>query len=166
MTTKSRAQDSSNSKILSAGDLERFYERHELVSKNKVLATRLWKALVKNLGERQAKETMREIMGDKVPGPRRSDEDKVLIEFIRDYIRGCGPNLSDEKIAKRILESTLELDVDTSVASKKGVEIQTRQMRIDKGLAALEKHVGRIRREMIEECSLPKEYAPRPYRRD
>ncbi len=36
---------------------------------------------------------------------------------------------------------------------------------VGKGLGALEKQVGRIRREMIEEGSLLEEYAPKPYRR-
>jgi hypothetical protein len=163
MIVKSRGQNSSISKILSAQDLIRLYERHEVVHKSKLLARELWKRLVKNVGERQAKMTMLEIMGDKQSGPRN----EFLINFIRDFIRYCGPDQSDEKIAKHILKSKPEIDVDVFIASKeKVVEIQTKKMRIDKGLAALKKQVGRIRREMIEEGSLPKDYAPRPYCRD
>ena len=45
-------------------------------------------------------------------------------------------------------------------------KFKAKKRRIRKGLAALKKQVGRIRREMIEEGLLPKDYAPKPYRRD
>jgi hypothetical protein len=138
------------------------YEQAEMVNRTKLLAGELWKRLVKNVGERQAKLIMREIMGGKQPGPRNEH----LINFIRDFIRYCGPNHSDEKIAKRLLKSKPRLDADVFIVGESGVKIQRKPIRIDKGLAALEKQVGRIRREMIEEGALPKEYAPRPYYRD
>jgi hypothetical protein len=162
MNTKNRPPDSSASTILSAEDLIRFYNRYAVEAESKEFAVKFWKLFVKKLGERKAKEIMRELMGDKAPGPRRSHEDKALINLIRNCIRDGGPNQSDKKIAKRILESKLELDV----VIFEGAEHQNKRTRIGKGLPALEKQVERIRREMIEECSLPKEYAPRPYHRD
>jgi len=151
MTIKSWGKNSSASKILSAQEIIRMYEQAVVGNKTKLLAGELWKRLVKNVGERQAKLIMREIMGGRQPGPRNEH----LINFIRDFIRYCGANHSDEKIAKRILESKRRLDANVFVVGESGVEIQTKIIRIDKGLAALEKQVGRIRREMIEEGSLP-----------
>jgi len=126
---------------------------------------------------------MREIMGDKKLGPGRTDEDEALIKFIRLQIQSRDSNQSDEKIAKSISESepyylrekftydgSPEL-ITVDVVSKETMEMTLAKNPdalvhpVGKGLAALEKQVGRIRREMIEEGSLPKEYAPRRYSR-
>ena len=187
-------------------EIVRFYDRSVAKTKTKDYAARLWKALVQNVGTRQAKEIMHEVMGGKKPGPRQTPEQQALKGFIRNYIQTSDSNQSDEQIAKCILEAephyfqsnpfTIDelremakraFGVDLSdddlrdelrdqsaidVVSRKSAEMilnkdpKLQPRPIGKGLAALEKQVGRIRREMIEEGSLPKEYAPKPYRRD
>ncbi len=207
MTIKHRAIKGSS--IWPAEDVEHFYTRQEVKSKQqkvndeaRVYAAKLWKLLVDKMGVRLAKDTMYEIMGDKKPGPRRTDERKVLIDFIRRQIQSCDSNQSDEQIAKRILDSephylhekcTIDdlrdwFKIDNlpdwfkiddipdwstiDVVTKKSMDLtlaknpKARVWPVGKGLAALEKQVGRIRREMIEEGSLPKAYAPKPYHRD
>ncbi len=185
MTIKRRVIKGSS--IWSAEDVEHFYSRQEIIIKAKDHATKLWKLLVEKLGVRLAKDMMNEIMGDKKPGPRRTDEDEALIKFIRLHIQTCDSNQSDEQIAKSIfkrkphylrekfsiddLRDELTMDI-VEVVSKKSVEMTVAKnpkamaQPVGKGLAALEKQVGRIRREVLEEGSLPKAYAPRPYRRD
>ena len=88
---------------------------------------------------------------------------------------------SDEKIAKRILTRKLRyvryqsgaIGIATSeklhrddVIDEDEVRLIVKSNAIGKGLTGLKKRVQRIRREMIEEGTLSKEYAPRPYRRD
>jgi hypothetical protein len=160
-------------------EVTRMAERQQVVRKSKLLASELWKRLVKNVGEHQAKETMRQIMGDNEPGPPRTHEDNALIDHICAYIHYCGPNLSDEKIAKRIFESKpyyvqfgsgeivvaskeFQVEADATLAEYPNAVCRP----IGKGLVALKRQVGRVRRWAIEEGLLAKEYTPRPYRRD
>lgn len=86
-------------------DVERLYTRQEVISKAKAHAAQLWKLLVEKLGVRLAKDTMYEIMGDKKPGPRSTDEQRALTYFIRLRLQSSDSNLSDEQIAKRILKA-------------------------------------------------------------
>jgi len=191
--------------IWSGQDVERLYTRQEVESKAKAHAAQLWKLLVEKLGARLAKDTLYEIMGDKKPGPRSTDEQRALTYFIRLKLQSSDSNLSDEQIAKRILKSEphylqsnpstiddlrdmakrafgIDLHDDDlrdelrhqfaiDVVSRKFMEEtlaknpKARGRPVGKGLAALEKKVGRIRREMIEEGLLPKAYAPKPYHR-
>ena len=209
MTIKRRVIKGSS--IWPAEDIERFYTRQEVINKARDHAAQLWKLLVEKLGIRLAKEIMHEIMGDKKPDPRRIDERKALIDFIRRNIQSSDSNQSNEQIAKRIFESephylhnvrdeiftidelrdmikgifkneqhylhdddlrdALRDEPTIDVVSKKSIETTLAKnpnamgRSVGKGLAALEKQVGRIRREMVEEGSLPKAYAPKPYRR-
>jgi hypothetical protein len=84
---------------------KRSSERAEKWSKSEWYARRLWKSLVTNVGEPEAKEIMRHIMGDKKPGPLRTDEDTALTMFIYIYLLHWGADQTDAKIAKRIFES-------------------------------------------------------------
>jgi hypothetical protein len=185
-------------------DIVRFYSRQEVINKAKHHAAQLWKLLVEKLGARLAREIMHEIMGDKKPGPRQTDEQKALNKFIRDHISASDSDQSDEQIAKRILKgephylqrNPFTIDDLRDMAKRIGIDVhdddlrdelrdqsavdvvsrkfmkmtlneypKSQGRRVGKGLAALEKQVGGIRRKMIEEGSLPKAYAPRPYRR-
>ena len=66
------------SSIWSGEDVMRFYARSEAMTKSKDYAARLWEALVRNVGPRQAKKIMHEIMGGKKPGPRQTSEQRAL----------------------------------------------------------------------------------------
>jgi hypothetical protein len=137
------------------------------------IADALWKKLVKAVGGRQAKQIMHFVMDEK-KGGRPGDPMLVLIYC---YIRACGPNESDEKIAKSIIKSkpyyvkceSGECGVVNDWMTEErhfGDETIVKRTPINKGLPAMKKHVGRVRRWLIEEEILPKEYAPRPYYRD
>ena len=186
-------------------DVMRFYSRQEVINKAKDHAVQLWKLLVEKLGARLAKKIMNEIMGDKKPGPRQTDEQKALNKFIRDRISASDSDQSDEQIAKRILaiepqylrrnpftrddlrdmtRRAFGIDVPDDILrdelrDQSAIEVVSRKFMkmtlaeypnsqgrpVGKGLAAFEKQVRRIRREMIEEGSLLQDYAPKPYHR-
>ena len=68
------------------------------------LARGLWKRLVGRVGKPQAREIMRDVMGDQKPGRRRTDKDEALFIFIYGYIRR-GFGQTDRKISEHIFES-------------------------------------------------------------
>jgi hypothetical protein len=148
-------------------------------------ASKFWKLLVEKAGELKAKSIMLALMGDKKPGPKSPKE-----RLLNDIIRGClhqNGGESDEKIAKRILARKpcwvryqsghwgiaygYELsgddliDIDVHGDGEYVIDMIVEQKPIEKGLKSLKKRLERIRRQMIEEGSLPKEYAPRPWYR-
>jgi hypothetical protein len=143
-------------------------------------AEKLWTLLVEKVGARKAKLIMRRVMGDGKLGRPKKPEERLLNSVIERFIR-TNAGESDEKIAKRILERKLayvsyrsgavgienDLKCDDVVTDDDGVpDIVVKVNPINKRLDGLNKRVQRIRREMIEDGSLPKEYAPRPYHRD
>jgi hypothetical protein len=153
-------------------------ERDAVRRKSAEYTHEFWKRLVKNVGEPEAKDIMRHVMGDKKPGPPRTDEDIALTMLIYAYLFHWGSHQTDAKIAERIFESEpryLELksgaiifansDFSETYVSLPDDPIVGRRP-IDLKLAAIKKRVERIRRWAIEEDELPKAYAPRPYRRD
>ena len=159
--------------------LTRVSERNRLVRESTVFMSEMWKRSVKNVGKHQAKQIMREIMGDKKPGPSKADEDNALDDYIRAYISHCGSKQSDEKIAKRLLESKLYYvhwksgsilvasdEFQTEMDSVLAEHPAAKRTPINTGLAALEKRVGRIRRQAIEDGLLGREFAPKIYRSD
>jgi hypothetical protein len=149
-------------------------------------AHRLWKLLVAKVGQSKAKRVMLGVMGDKKPGPQNKPERRL-----NELIQGCISRYareSDEKIAKRILARKLhyvryesggigimngdELTRDDIISWEvDGDEYTVDCVRIaewnsiGKSLISLKKRVQRIRRQMIEDGSLGKEYAPRRYYR-
>jgi hypothetical protein len=148
-------------------------EQRDVGLKALVLAGALWEKLAKAVGEREAKQIMHFVMGEKKKG-RRTDPMFYLIYI---YIRVWGLDESDEKIAKRIIESkpyylkcaSGECGVvnDWMTAERLlGDETIVKRTPINKGLPAMKRHVARVRQWLIEETILPKEYAPRPYYRD
>jgi len=136
------------------------FEQNEVFRKSADFAYEFWKRLVKNLGERRAKQLMNRVMGNKQSGPRDRLEDYVLTLSIILYIRAYGQSESDAKIAKRILEggSSLSLILD------QGGTIVKRT--ISKSHLAMKKQVERVRRLLIEDKLLTDEWAPKRYSRD
>jgi hypothetical protein len=153
--------------------LTRVSGRKRLVRDCATFMGEMWKLSVKKVGKHQAKEIMRQIMGDKKPGPSKADEDDALDDYICAYISHCGPKQSDEKIAKRLLKSK-----PYYVQWKAGLilvgsdEFQgeehpaAKRTPINIGLSALEKRVERVRRRAIDDGVLAKDYSPRRYYRD
>jgi hypothetical protein len=93
------------------------------------------------------------------------------------YVRAWGLEESDEKIAKRIVESrpyyvrcaSGQRGVVNDWMTEEhllGDETIVERTPIKKGLLAMKKHVERVRRWLIEEKILPEEYAPKQYYRD
>lgn len=132
-------------------------------------ARKLWKLLVNKVGEPKAKETMRRVMGDKQPGRPSTPQEDMLSIVVPVYILK-NAHESDEKIARRILESGY------CVLYKRGMfavvngdatdhldDPTLERKPIEKSLTAMKKQVERIRREMIEDRLLPKEYSPKTY---
>lgn len=159
--------------------LTRVVERRSRVRDVKIFMREMWKRSVKAVGKHQAKEIMREIMGDKEPGPRKTDEDNALDDFIRAYISHCGPKQGDEKIAKRLRKSKpyyVQWDSGAIVVASDEFETEinsalveypkAKRTPINKGLPALKKQVERVRRQAIEDGLLGREFAPKIYRRD
>jgi len=137
------------------------------------LADRCWKQLVEAVGEPQAKQIMQFVMGEKKIG--RSGDRMIILIYC--YIRAWGLEESDEKIAKRIIESKpyyvkcasgQDGVVNDWMTEERllGDETIVKRTPIKKGLLAMKKHVERVRRWLIEEKILPKEYAPKQYYRD
>jgi hypothetical protein len=133
-------------------------------------AEAFWKELVEAVGEFQAKQIMQSVMGEKKTG--RSGDPMTMLVYASISIWGLVE--SDEKIAKRIIES--KPHYVESASGKSGVvnewmteesivgdEIIIKRTPINKSLPAMKKHVGRVRQWLIEEKILPKEYAPKPY---
>jgi hypothetical protein len=162
-----------------AKELARVVERRRLINKNAGFMREMWQRSVKAVGKYQAKEIMRQIMGEKKPGPSKADEDNALDHFICSYISHCGPKQSDEKIAKRLLkskpyyvqwESGLILvasdEFQTEMDSILAKDPAAKRTPINIRLPALEKRVERCRRRAIDDGVLPKEYAPKQYCRD
>ena len=137
------------------------------------LADTFWKQLVEAVGEPQAKQIMQFVMGEKKIG--RSGDRMIILIYC--YIRARGLEESDEKIAKRIIESkpyyvkcaSGQCGVANDWMTEErflGDETIVKRTPIKKGLLAMKKHVERVRRWLIEEKILPKEYAPKQYYRD
>jgi hypothetical protein len=136
------------------------FEQNEVFRKSADFAHEFWKRLVKNLGERRAKQLMNRVMGNKQSGPPERLEDYLLTLTIISFIRAYGQSESDAKIAKRILQDGSSF----SFVLDQGETIVKRT--ISKNHLAMKKQVERVRRSLIEEKILPKEYAPRQYCRD
>jgi hypothetical protein len=66
------------------------------------LAQQFWKTLVEKVGESKAKNILHEVMLEERSG---RPEDYVLIGFLYIHIFSFGLDESDEKVAKRIIES-------------------------------------------------------------
>jgi hypothetical protein len=137
------------------------------------LADTFWKQLVEAVGEPQAKQIMQFVMGEKKIG--RSGDRMIILIYC--YIRAWGLEESDEKIAKRIIESkpyyvkcaSGQCGVVNDWMTEErflGDETIVKRTPIKKGLLAMKKHVERVRRWLIEEKILPTEYAPKQYYRD
>jgi len=143
-------------------------EPHDATSKALTFATEFWKRLVKAVGERQAKDIMHLVMDNKKMG-RRGDLPMFILIFSSIVM---WPDESDEKIAKRIVESTpccvryesgaVGVVNDWTTEARETV-IERTPMK--KSLTAIEKQVGRIRRWAIEEGFLVEEYAHKRYYR-
>jgi hypothetical protein len=143
-------------------------------------ARKLWALIVQKVGKARAKNIMRRVMDDGKPGPRNPQEG--LLNSIIEACISNNANESDEKIAKRILARKLcfvryqsgaigiagndELDRGDVINAEDGViDIVVEWEQIGKDPKSLKKRVERIRRRMIEDGALPKEYAPRQYYR-
>jgi hypothetical protein len=161
-----------------AKELAPVVERRRLIDKNAGFMREMWQRSIKAVGEHQAKEIMRQIMGEKEPGPSKTDEDNALEDFICGYISHCGPKQGDGKIAKRLLESkpyyvqwgpgaivVTSDEFQAEINSVLALYPAVKHTPIKKGLAALKKQVERVRQRAIDDGVLPKEYAPRRYYR-
>ena len=150
---------------------ERSQFRLEL--KAQILAQQFWKELVEKVGEFRARDILRGVMLEDEPG---RPKDHILSSFIYVHIRLFGLEESDERIAKRIVESRPEevwFESGERVIVNEWVteantcfgETIVERVPFKKGLKAIAKQVERTRREFIEDGILPKEYAPRKYYR-
>jgi hypothetical protein len=158
--------------------LQQTSERGDVRRTTLVLADALWKKLVKNVGEPEAKEIMRRLMGDKKPGPRVTDHGAAMTCFIYAYILHFGLNNNDGVIASRIFESGPHyLEFKSGAVAVANSDFTEEYMSLDDdpiigrrpvgmSLAAIKKRVERLRRSSIEEELLPRRYAPRAYCRD
>jgi hypothetical protein len=153
-------------------------ERRDVRSKSYGYARDLWKHLVKNVGEPDAREIMRHVMGDKKPGRPRTDQDTALIVFIYAYILRFGLSNTDGEIANYILEScphylqfasgavaVANSDFTEAYMSSADDPVVQRTP-VGMSLSAIKKSVERLRRRAIDEGTLAKTYAPRQYYRD
>jgi hypothetical protein len=152
-------------------------KQDEVFLQTAAFAREFWKRLVKNLGERRAKQLMNSIMGVKQSGPREQREEAYMTGLIILYIRYLGMDESDAKIAKCIFESKpyfVECEsgyfgiVNAIFTEEIMCRDQTilKRTPINKTLPTIKKQVERIRRSLIEDKIFPQEYAPRPYNRD
>ena len=152
-------------------------KQDEIFRKSSRFAFQFWHGLVKNLGERRAKQLMNYVMGNKQSGRGEQREEAYLNGLIMLYIEYLGVEESDGQIAKRIFESKpyfVECEsgyfaiVNAIFIEEVICEGQTivRRTPINQTLPTIKKQVGRVRRSLIEEKLLSKEYAPRPYYRD
>jgi hypothetical protein len=139
-------------------------------------AVEFWESLVEAVGERRAKQIMKFVAGDKKSGPRERSEDYLMTLTIVLFIRFFGLFKSDEKLAKLILKSGPSfvrcksgrsfIVVDQIEESLCRGETIVQRTPINKSLPAMKKQVGRVRRLLIEDKLLPKEWAPKPYYRE
>ena len=149
-------------------------EPHDVRNQSYEYANGLWKLLVRNVGELEARSIMHHVMGDKKPGRPKTDKDVAMTCFIYAYILRWGLRLTDAKIASHIHKSSpyylLFESGAVAVANSDFTEafmgltddpIVGREP-IHSQLAAIKKRVERVRRSSI----LPKGYAPRAYYRD
>ena len=115
---------------------------------------------------------MHAVMDDKKTG--RLGNPMISIDLL--LHSAWGLEESDEKIAKRIIESKPYYArcesghvavVNDWMTEERLLRDETivKRTPINKGLPALKKQVGRVRRWLIEEKILPKEYAPKQYYR-
>lgn len=148
-------------------------------SESYVLAGALWKRLVKNVGESEAKGIMRHLMGDKKPGRPGTDEKDALKVFIYVHLLHWGLGQTDGKIASRIHKSNpYFVQFESGAVAVANSEFTEAHMcpaeddpivgrkPIDMGLAAIKKRVERVRRTAIDDDLLSKDYKPRSYHRD
>ena len=138
-------------------------------------AQKFWKLLLEKVGDSEAKEIMRHLMGDKKAGPRRTEEDVALSMFIFGYLLHFGLDHTDAKIAEHIFESKpcyLQLESGAIVVSNNADFSATYSFTddpivgrrpINMTFPAIKKQVERHRRSAIKEERLPKTYAQRPY---
>lgn len=159
-------------------ELKEFFSKEKSASEPddvglKVLesACEFWENLVKDVGERQAKHIMQIVMDNKKVG-RHGDLPMFVLIFC--YIRIWGLHELDEKIAKRIFENKPHYVhfesgnlwvVDDWMTEERILWDKTIVERtpINKGIPTIKKQVERVRRWLIEEKILPKEYAPKTY---
>src|SRR5260221_11043595 len=159
---------------LVAKELTRVSERQRLVRKNADFMRGMWTRSVKAIGKHDAKETMREIMGDKDPGPSKTAEDIALENFICAYIRHRGPKQGDGKIARCLLGSqpyfvqwdsgsivVASDEFHTEINSILAKHPAVKRTPINKEFAALKKHVEPVRRRAIDDGLLPIAFAPK-----
>jgi hypothetical protein len=136
-------------------------------------AAAFWNQLVETVGKPRAKQIMQYVMGEKKTG--RSGDRMIFLIYI--YIHAWGLEESDEKIAQRIIKSKPHYVkcasgqcgvVNDWITEENhfGDETIVTRTPIKKGLPTMKKHVERLRRWLIEERVLPKEYAPKQYYRD
>jgi hypothetical protein len=139
-------------------------------------AAKFWSSLVGAVGERRAKQIMKFVTGDKKSGPRERYDDYLMTLAIVVFIRFFGLSESDGKIARRILESGasfVQCESGRSFIVNDLIEellcrgeTIVKRTPINKSFPTMKKQVERVRRLLIEDKLLPKEYAPRPYYRD
>ena len=141
-------------------------------------ASALWKLLVRNVGEPDARSILRHVMGEKKPGRPTTDRDVALSMFFYAYIRHWGLKETVGKIATRIYQSSpYYLKYKSGAVAVANSEFTEEYMslvddpivdreRIDMKIPAIKKRLDRMRRFALEENILPSEYAPRPYYRD
>jgi hypothetical protein len=135
-------------------------------------AAELWKRLVKDVGERQAKDIMHSVMGNKKTGRRGG----LLMDTLILNSISMWPGESDEKIAKRIVESSpcrvryesgaVSIWADwMSDARETTIARETiiKRTPIKMSLSAIKKQVGRIRRWAIAVGLLGEVYAHKRY---
>jgi hypothetical protein len=186
-TTNPQSQDVAQRAVEAAGapteesvtskGLQETRERGDVSSKSYEYASALWKRLVENLGELEAKRLMHHLMGDKKPGRPKTDQDVALKMIIYAYIFHFGLRRSDGEIARHVFETSpqyLELKSGAVIVANSDYTEEflrladdpvVRRKPVVMSLAALKKTVERLRRWSIEEDLLPRTYAPRPYYR-
>jgi hypothetical protein len=157
--------------------LKQTSQRGDVKGKSYEYASALWKRLVENLGEPEAKRIMHHLMGGKKPGRPKTDQDVALIMIMYSYILHFGLRKSDGEIARHVFETGphyLELKSGAVIVSNSDYTEEFLRLADDPvvgrkpvvmSLAAIRKRVERLRRWSIEEGLLPRTYAPRPYYR-
>jgi hypothetical protein len=139
-------------------------------------AMEFYRSLVDAVGERRAKQIMKFVAGDKKTGTPQRPEDYSMDVAIILFIRLLGRFKSDEKIAKLILDgrpSFVQCKSGRSYIVNDLIEellcrgeTIVKRTPINKSLKTMKKQVERIRRLLIEDKLLPKEWAPKAYYRD
>jgi hypothetical protein len=152
---------------------ERFTARLNVQREAEEWAIKIWKALVAKVGESEAKDMMRRIMGDKKPGPPDTDESIALKSFIGVYLLHQGKERSDGEIARHIFDSDPRyvqhesgaVNVVNNDYTEEFLELPDdpviRRWPIDKNRGAIEKIVKRQRRWAVKEYLLSKKSPPK-----